>query len=249
MIVTAQGICTRAMRYLGVARIGQAIQGNVMNEVYDVLKTMVDDWKTDSLNILVNLFPEFPLVAGVQSYTIGPGGDFDTTRPVWLTEASVVTYNNPSQPLELPIDTLTVGQWQEVPVKTTQSALPTAVYYEDTFPLGRLYFYPVPNVGYLTAKIYIPTPALNDPFVTLTTQVNVPPSYKAALEYNLAVEAQSLFGRPLDPVIATKAAEKLGNVRRANIKPVIVGVDQALLRQSDLFNYLTGNSVIQGGNR
>lgn len=248
MVINPQYLCTRALRTIGAASVGTVIEPEDMQTAYDTLQEIMNAWKVDDLTILVT--ERVITVATVgkgtfeNPYTIGPGGDIDRQRPVWLNNGSCIFNNNPQQPNEQPFQVLTVEEYQQIPVKNTRSGAIEAAYYDHSYGsndgLGRIYLWPVPNVTNISFALYCPT-AL-DEFTSLTQNVDMPPGYIRALRYVLAVDLMDEYGSPDNAdKIMKKAETYLGDVRRANIKPVIIGVDQAIISRGDRWNWLTGS--------
>lgn len=187
----------------------------------------------------------WPLSGGVQTYTMGPGGDWDTTRPDRIEHASILSNTTPQK--ELPLDLRTVQQWQERAVKSTSSSLPREVYIDGGFPLRSLSFFPLPN-QVLSAVLYAWQPFAE--FADLTTAYCFPPAYLLALRWGLAdalgPEMTFYMKSPnvLLPKIATMAVEAKERIKALNVPILDLGVDDAL-RNSDsrAFNWLTGDTV------
>ncbi len=244
MTSTAQSICARALRLINAIGVEQTPSDAQYNTAYQTLREMVDAWAADRLSILVVERATFSLVSGTQSYTIGTGGTFNRNRPIWLPAASIIVDSSATNPLELPIQVLSFDEWQRVPVKSIQSGLPTAVYYDHAYStsgLGVLYFFPVPNASNIQAVLYCPTPLTQ--FSSLTASYDFPPAYLRAITFNLALDISPYFDIQPTPLVVQRAAEYLGDIRRANIQPYTVMVDSALVSQGDRFNYYTGFSA------
>jgi hypothetical protein len=54
--------------------------------------------------------------------------------------------------------------------------------------------------------------------VTLDTECNLPPAYKAALRYNLAVQVAPEFGRDAGMTVQLSALRALNSIATANFK-------------------------------
>lgn len=245
---TPRNICQRSLRLIGALGAGQTSDGTDITDAFIALQEMMDGWLVDNLTVIVTERALFPLVVGKggfeNPYTIGPGGDFDRARPIWLDTASVITLSNASQPLELPIDVYTVGQYQSIPVKNTGSGIVSAIYYDFAYNmpdgLGRIYTWPIPNVTYLKLALYCPTSITA--FTSLDQVYNFPPAYLRAIRYNLAVDLMPEWGAPDNAdEIKRLAMMYKAEIERANIRPVIIGVDEALVRPGDKWNWLTGD--------
>lgn len=225
-------IITRALRVIGAAAVGETIPADAAQDGLTVLNGMIGQWALQRLTMVVEAREIFDLVTNVQTYTIGLGGDFDVARPVYLPRASILSYNNPIQPLELPIQVLSTQRWQAtVPTKAVYSALPTACYYDFAYPLGNISYWPIPNIADLQTALYLPT-ALST-FATLTTDYDFAPGYEEAIVYQLALRLAPEYGRPAQPEVIGIATKALGVVKRANIRIEELRVDGGLIHKGD----------------
>ena len=229
MSVTVLDIISSALRLIGVLAQEETPDAATANDSLFVLQSMWDSWNAERLMIFTIPRLVFPLVAGQQTYQYGTGApDFNSPRPAKIDRMGIIWLGNAAQPLELPLEYLTVAQWQAVPVKNIQSSLPQYVWDDDGFPYRNLNFWPIPNVGD-QITIY-PWTALANP-ATLTTIMSFPPGYQRAFRYNLAVELAAEF--PPVPtevlqVVAGIAADSKRIVKSMNIYPVDLRCDPAL---------------------
>lgn len=127
---------------------------------------------------------------GANSYTIGPGGNINTTlRPNRLEAAFLRLLTNPAGPLDQVDYDMEVLQAREdynrIPLKNLPS-FPTRVFYDPVYPLGVLWPYPVPQ-----ASIYEMHFTIRDvltQFTSLSQSLSgLAPEYIPALFYNLVV--------------------------------------------------------------
>ncbi len=229
------------MRLIGAIQPGEVPSASEGQDALMTLNGMVGQWQTQRLTIFVEERQLFPLTSGQQAYTIGVGGDFNHARPLFLSRASIISNNNPDQPLELPMNLFSTQQWQQqIPTKNIDSALPTTIYYDYSWNagLGRIYVWPIPNVTNVQICLYLPT-AITE-FAELAADYTYPPGYWDALVYNLAVRLCPEYGRKLPESVGALAVETLGNIKRANLRIDEMAVDGALLkRTSGMYNYLS----------
>jgi hypothetical protein len=71
-------------------------------------------------------------------YTIGPSGDFDTTRPQSILAASYLQYPGTAQEIEVPRAVITTDAWQQISVKQLRHT-PTI---SDRYSCGRFQITP-----------------------------------------------------------------------------------------------------------
>ena len=146
--MNALGYVTRAMRSLGAIASGEAPSAAEAQDGLEILNAMVDAWRLQRLAIFFSTENEFDIVAGQQTYSIGPtGADFTQARPITIERASCVQYTNPLRPIELPVDIWTDQRWQGIPVKNTTSALFTRMRYRPLHPNGSIDVWPIPNTA------------------------------------------------------------------------------------------------------
>lgn len=132
--------------------------------------------------------------------TIGPGGTWDTPRPVWIDGAGVIYTAGSTPKPELSMRVLTVSEWQRIAVKGITSTLSRALIYDQQFTsvglgdpisgLGHIYLHPVPSASFQIV-LYVPISveefepdANGNPDFSI--QVALPPGYRMMLISNLA---------------------------------------------------------------
>ncbi len=236
MITTGRKLCTRAMRLIEVVSGGETPEGTELNDAFDVLNDMMDGWAIDHLLIYNHVRTLFNYQAGKQAYTLGSGGDFNASRPEYLTRASTI-YNG----IEYTIKVWDIGEWQRVPLKTTQSNIPLHMYHDNAYPLMNCNFWPTPQV---LAQVALYLPVHLAQFTDLDTEYDFQHGVVRALRYNLALDLAAEWGQDPPPIVVAKAAEYLGDVRRSNITPETIGVDSALVGSGGggHFNWFIGES-------
>jgi hypothetical protein len=199
-------------------------------DALEALNAFIGMLATQRLSIPVEARNVYNLVSGTAAYTLGPSGDFNQARPVTIPRASVIINSTSDQPLELSIEVIDTQQFQSLPVKNVQSAIPLCVYPDFAFPLMTVTFWPVPNVVDVQAVLY--TPTAMTAFATLTATYNAPPGYEEMFAYNLALRLAPEFGRPVDPDVRKFAADGLALVKKANIRMVELTLPAEILARS-----------------
>lgn len=223
------------MRLIGAIATGETASADEQADALSVLNQMLDSWSNENLIINAKIKEEFPLVGGQQIYTMGPSGNFNTTRPLRIDMAYIK--QSGSTTFELPVEIVTVEQWADIGVKNTQSSIPTKLYPEMTSTLVNLNLWPVPSAA--TTLVLYSIKTLTS-FANATDSVTLPPGYEKALRYGLAVELAPEFGKSLDPVLVEQMNEAKANIKRINSKPQFMDCDSAILSRANRFNWLTG---------
>lgn len=224
--MNALDLISSSFRLINVFASGEPIPAADASDALSALNQMIDSWQTERMLIFTLTINEYPLVPGQQVYTLGPGGNFNATRPARIERMSIVNLANPSQPLELPIEMLSDEDWQTVPVKVITSTLPLYVYDDGAYPLRNLSFYPVPQV-LVNTRIYVWS-AVNS-FPDLNTDVEFPPGYFKALRYNLALDLAGEWSATVPPTVLAQALESKAKIKILNAPKVQSGIDAALV--------------------
>lgn len=191
------------------------------------LQRMLDTWRTQELLCFQIETVTVPISEAKPFMTVGPGGDVDRMRPVYLDRISAVQDPGAPNELEVHLEIIRTAQrWQSVVSKTVPSTWPNYVYVEMTMPQVRLTFWPVLQGQQLSARLYLPVSL--DQFPDLTTNITFAPGYAEAIHYSLAVRCATLFGVPLTAELRDMAASRVADVKRTNIVPDEMTIDPAL---------------------
>lgn len=205
-MTTARELIASSLRLITVLGSGETIPADDAADSLKTLNQMLDSWAADGQVIYERAVETFPLSQGVNSYTMGPGGDFDTTRPLSITQVNVSL-----GVINYPLD---IWGWETYSTLdfTNFDAICSDVYVNNTNPLVELKFYPNP-IGSLTTTIYS---MKNITDLTLDTVLAYPPGYERALRFNLAVELAPEYEREASKTIRDIAFQSLATIKRNN---------------------------------
>lgn len=208
------------LRDAGVNGVGQTPKAEDNTDVFDTLNMMLDEWATKRW-LVYHLVDVSIACTGAQSYTIGSGGDIDTTRPdqiqsAFYRSATSVDYmltNIGSREDYNRIALKTVGTW------------PGWYWYDAAYPLGVIYPWPVPSAsGALHFSLKQPLTHFPD----LTTDIAFPPVYVNALRWCGAQRVRPMYQLPADPQIDRLAKAALEAVRGPNIQMPVLGMPRGI---------------------
>ncbi len=207
---TGQQIIDRALRLLTVLSSGKAATPQESADALVALNDMISSWQLSRLSAYAHQTEVLTLVPSQGSYTIGPAGNLDTTRPA----AIVVAYLRQNGE-DTPVTIFSRELWAALPSKA-ELGTPECLNYENTMPQGILQCYPVPKTaGTLHLVTRVPLTAFS-----LTGDLTLPPGYARAIAYNLAVELAPEWEVPVPKAVALVAIESLAAIQRANQEPV-----------------------------
>lgn len=207
MTTSALEIITGAAKLIGVVFKSEVLDADESNDGLVALNDMLDTWSNDNLTTFAYTLESFTLT-GSATYTIGVGGTFNTARPINIATAVVRLAT-----IDYPLKIITQEQYQEeVPIKSLPSSIPQYLTYDNGFPLGTISIYGVPTGG-TTLRMLSNKPLAN--LSALTTTVDLPPGWKRALKYNLAMELAPEYGADVPPNVQATAKTSLGAIKRS----------------------------------
>jgi hypothetical protein len=234
-MATARDIIKGAMRLIGLMATGETPSADEISDGLSSLNSMIDSWSNENLVIYTKIREEFDFVPSQAAYTMGAGGNFNTSRPMRIDNAAVQMQG--TTVYEVPIEVVTVDQWAGIVNKQISGSIPKYVYPEGTYPNETLNFWPIPSVTN-KAVLYSWKPLAT--FASANDTFSMPPGYEEAIKYNLAVRFAPEFNKEASPTVQLVAIEAKENIKRMNTKPQLMGCDLAVVNRGDRFNYLTG---------
>lgn len=208
-MTTARKIITKAMQRSGILTKTETPADDEANDVLDTLNDMLSSWSNESLLIYTRAWESFSLSGGVSEYTIGTGATFDTTRPI-LVVSSYVRNGTSDTDVTIIDDT----QYNMNIAEKTSSGLPFWLNYDNNFPTAKIRLWPVPSTAY---TLFILSEKELAQF-SLDDTVSLPPGWRKALIYNLAVELSPDYGQEVDPFVLKQANEAKANIKLAIMK-------------------------------
>jgi len=232
MGVTAASLIRTAMQDLGVLGAGEAADGAHMQDGLRRLQVMIGGWSLDPLTAARDHGQSFPVTPGKSQYTIGPGMEFDTVRPVGQQSVAaaglILNAGQPNQ-VEIPVGLMTYDQWIGVRVKNLTSPLFTHVIYVPGATAAQATPPSAPPYTAFGASgiILWPTPTEANPLVlyiervlpqfeNLTTQYPIPDGVAATIQHNLTVALAPMFQVEPPAYVARMAAHTLAAMKRNN---------------------------------
>jgi len=239
---TVRAILTDALLEIGVGSPGEILSADLMEIALRYFQRQLNAWQADELSLAVSNRITFTIPSGTASSTIGPTGDIVAQRPVFVNQINYIVPSS-TPPVEVPMGPMSDQQFQNLSIKTLSSSLPTQYYYQTSITTenGSITWWPVVTQDvevalYLQAGVTEPT--------TLQTTIIVPPGYTDAFHYDLAFRLCGPMGLQAPPTLQELRTQALMTMKRPNLDPGMLGVDQALLGSSSgAYNVLTDTTT------
>ena len=204
---TVKNIIKRSMRVAGVISQNETPSSDEFNDALEVLNGMLASWSNETLLVRSRVTETFPLTSAI-SYTIGAGGDFNTTVPLNIISATVRIAN-----IDYAINEITDEQYNNITLKTV-GGVPDVFSFNGGYPLATIKFYPAPTsatrVTILSEKA-ITSLGIND-------NVDFASGWDLAVVYNLAELLLPEYGQPVTQELVMMAKKYKGNIARSIAK-------------------------------
>lgn len=216
-MATVQTLIDRALRMNGRLGSGRSPTANETADCLIALNAMLGSWRNERLLAYALVEHSLTLTANDGQYTIGSGGDINTTRPVKIESAFCR-----DDDLDTPIEVIDKTIWDRIGDKTETAEIVEYLYYDPAMSSGNLNFWPIPSVAN-AVKITVWAPLSE--FSAASDTVTLPPGYEDALAYNLAVRISPEYGEGVTPLVIQLAQETKAAIKRVNIPRTTVNTD------------------------
>jgi hypothetical protein len=241
MIIQVQQLIETALQDIGAVAKSEIPTSDEMTDGLTKRGLMIDAWSVRSLMVLGAVLEGFPLTPGKSAYTIGLGGDFNTSRPSSVTDAYIRDGNGS----DTPVDILTSDEFYALGDKAIATGRPQGLWLDPGLtqaanPLGVINLYPAPDPS-TPYTLYAGEQKALTEFANLTDAVTFQPAYYEALEYNLAVRLWPQYhdsGKPIESDLKILAAEAVRTIETMNAKRVTATIEAPGKRSG--YNVYTG---------
>jgi hypothetical protein len=202
----------------------QTLTSDEVQTGLDVFNDVLEQWSLDNLSLYNTANQTFSTVATQATYTIGPGGNWNSDRPVYIADPAYVTY----QGVSFQVKPITQEDYNRIGLKTQPNIISQWFLYVNEDPLGLITLWPVPSQAVdITFSINRILTAVS----TAGATIAFPPGYAKAFVYTLAVELAPRFGKKMRdyPDILSIQRQALGDIKRSNDGPIMLQYDAATL--------------------
>ena len=215
-------IIARAFRLAGIIGVGQRMSADDMQTATDALTDILAQWQVERW-LVYSLTTTSLTSTGQMSYTVGPGQDFNMVRPDRIEAAYFRFFNTGPTTVDRMLKLINSREdYNAIAVKNIGS-FPDSVYYENSFPVGLLYFWPLPIAG--QSQLFVTTKTTLPIITDMTQLLDVPPEYIAPLRYELASVLRSEYTMPVDPKLEALLIKGNSILRNANAQIPTLRID------------------------
>lgn len=212
MSTTVRDLIKGSLRLIGAIASGETPRADEQADALFVLNDMIESWSTEGLVLRRNTRETYTATGGVQTFTMGTGGNFNTTRPIALERAAVMQND-----IEVPLEILNIDEWADIANKSQTSTYPIKIYEDNNFPLNNVSLWPIPSAN-VQLVLYSWKPLSR--FSSVNDTIQLPPGFQRALRYNLAVELAPEYEKSAAAEVVAIASESKANIKKTNTKPI-----------------------------
>lgn len=178
-----------ALRLMNVYRSGESIPNAELVDASEALNLILKDWSKDGAHLWLRSEITITLVASQNSYTIGPGGDNTSARPLRITEAFIRDGTT-----DTPLNIISKQEYVAIGDKSA-TGVPNSIYFEPTLTKSTLYVYVAPDADAATNKtIHLWVERMVSDMTSGTDSFEVPQEWYRALKWNVALELAPEYG-------------------------------------------------------
>ena len=205
-MATTRDIILDAYITSGIKGLAQDVEGEELAFALKQFHKIIDDLNTQNLWSYSYVELTGNLVAGQDTYTIGPTGDIVGARPFEI-ESFAVVENRAYRPLSV------LGNKDFFNLRRTEDVegQPNVFRYQQDYPNGTIQVYPSPSINYeykIQAQLLVTEYGIND-------VVELPAGYVGYLEYALADRLANLQRSP-NPMLSEETRKRLSNIKNQN---------------------------------
>lgn len=222
-MATPSTMIVRALRLIGEKTVAGTLSSDEQTAYLADLNTMIESWSLERLMVYQLLQESKALTTSDGTYTIGSGGDFNTTRPTKIVDPCFI---RDSDDIDHPLTLIDAQQYGAITKKTIDGSIPEYLFYDMAFAssLGTIYLYPEPEAS---LTLYINSWKQLQTFAAIGTTVVLPPGYQRAIEFNLAVELAGGFTN-VSPEVAKIARESKAVIKGFNAPAGVLRLDAGI---------------------
>ena len=183
-------LITSAFRKIDVIAAGETPNADEYADALSSLNVMLESWSAEQISVYQIVNFAAALTAAQQVYTMGPSGNFNTSRPLKIESAGIITPDGLRHAMTM------VGalDWAKIEEKSLTGKLPKVLYNDNAYPLLNLQVWPIPSASGGAPSIDLYVWAQLQQFAAITDAFAMPVGYFRALVYGLAMELAPEYG-------------------------------------------------------
>jgi len=222
---TAGTLINSALRLGNLIGIDAQLGAAQQAEALLIFNDLLEQFSTENLAVWDSPNQNFTLIPGQAMHTIGPSGDFNTTRPVDIFSPMYTTVNG----VTFPCTAMTQQEYNLIAIKGQTQSYPNRFLYVNEYPLAQITFWPVPSAA---NTITLSFGRLLVAAASTATVLSFPPGYAKAFKYRLHCDLTPLFGKEPKASVVKEKDKAISLIMKANVTPRVSQMDPALMQNN-----------------
>lgn len=247
---TGLDVITDALIEIGIIAPGDTPDGETGQWAFRKLNDLLDVWAARKVYVWSTIFTQYTLTPNHSPHTIGPNAaDFNVAQRPVRVESCAVRLNMSGSFVDSPRLNIRDSEWWAGnSVKEITSSICTDLYYDAAWENGNLFFWPIVNqslpILLETWQAISQLNAINDPIGGPSGPGTLPPAYRAAIKYTLAMMCCPGGGKDVSPALAEQARQANKAVFGNNSTPPRINTQDAGMpkggARKPIFNWVSG---------
>lgn len=221
--IIAIDLIKTAMRLIGAIATGETPSAEESFDGLRALNDVLERWSLESLAVYGSLPEAFATVAGQATYSMGPGGNWNTDRPPTIDNLYTTVDG-----FDYPAAEWSLEQYNAVGLKSQRQPIVERWVFINDAPLAQVILWPTPSRA---TPITIDAPRILTQVAAVATTLILPPGYASALQYAVAEELAPQYGSPIDVSARARATKAL--IKRSNRTSRTMSFDPTLVPNAD----------------
>lgn len=226
-MATGLDIIKGAMRKIGAITKSEAPDDDEADDALNSLNAILSSWSNEANKVYARTTETFTTVNGTNTYSIGTGQTFNTTRPV-----KIITAYTREGTQDYPLEIITDENYATITSKSA-GGRPYYLNYIASYPNGSIKLWPTPSAAY--SLILVSEKELAT--VALATDIVFPPGWERALQYALAVDLAPEYGQQVDQTLYSIAQDAIHKIETGIMRTRSMEMDYSLTTDNIFTGY------------
>lgn len=226
-MTTGLDLIKGAMRKIGALTKSETPDADESQDALNALNAILASWSNQSSKVYARTTDTFTLVAGTNSYSIGPSLTFNSARPIKIVSA----YTRDGT-TDYVMESINDETYAAILDKSSRGR-PYYINYTPGMPGGTIKMWPSPDKAY--SLLLVSEKELSS--VTLAGDVSFPPGWERALTYSLALDLAPEYGVPIDQALYELAQDAIRYVEAGIMRSRNLDMDYVVNDQNIFTGY------------
>lgn len=164
-------------------------------------------------NTITMSMPATATYSVAQSFSFTIPGNFAIQRPLRIMNGFTRITAGGTSSLDYGLEVISVDQWSSIGIKNQPGPWPKVVYYDQSYPLGTMYFWPCPSQA---GELHLWTDNIFSDALALTTPMSLPQGYARFLKLALALECAPGWGKQPSALLVQQYKDAKAAVKNLN---------------------------------